>query len=116
MEYILYEQKGYIATITINREKALNALNSQVLDELNEVLDGALGLHLMEQSHQNTTSGSSYRMTQGNRAAVGIQLLVYINTQLFSYCYGLCRKGLVCLDNVKVLNLHAGLCQHLFGD
>ncbi len=40
MEYILYEQKGNIATITINREKALNALNSQVLDELNQVLDG----------------------------------------------------------------------------
>ena len=40
MEVILYEQKGHIATITINREKALNALNSQVLDELNQVLDG----------------------------------------------------------------------------
>ncbi len=40
MEFILYEQKGHIATITINREKALNALNSQVLDELNQVLDG----------------------------------------------------------------------------
>ena len=39
MEYILYEQKGAIATITINREKALNALNSQVLDELNATLD-----------------------------------------------------------------------------
>ena len=40
MEFVLYEQKGNIATITINREKALNALNSQVLDELNQVLDG----------------------------------------------------------------------------
>lgn len=39
MEFILYEQKGNIATITINREKAMNALNSQVLDELNEALD-----------------------------------------------------------------------------
>ena len=39
MDYILYEQKGNIATITINREKALNALNSQVLDELNAALD-----------------------------------------------------------------------------
>lgn len=39
MEYILYEQKGAYAVLTINREKALNALNSQVLDELNETLD-----------------------------------------------------------------------------
>jgi len=39
MEYILYEQKGNYAILTINREKALNALNSQVLDELNAALD-----------------------------------------------------------------------------
>ena len=38
-EHILYEQKGQYAILTINREKALNALNSQVLDELNETLD-----------------------------------------------------------------------------
>ena len=39
MDYILYEQNGNVATIIINREKALNALNSQVLDELNATLD-----------------------------------------------------------------------------
>ena len=39
MDYILYEVSGNVATITINREKALNALNSQVLDELNATLD-----------------------------------------------------------------------------
>lgn len=39
MDYILYEQNGNVATITINREKSLNALNSQVLDELNATLD-----------------------------------------------------------------------------
>ena len=39
MEYILYEQKGQTAVITINREKALNALNSQVLEELDATLD-----------------------------------------------------------------------------
>ena len=37
MEYIVYEQKGSYAVITISREKALNALNSQVLDELKDV-------------------------------------------------------------------------------
>lgn len=39
MEYILYEQKGQYAVITISREKALNALNSNVLDELERTLD-----------------------------------------------------------------------------
>ena len=39
MNYILYEVNGAVGTITINREKALNALNSQVLDELNATLD-----------------------------------------------------------------------------
>jgi len=36
MEFVLYEQKGAVGIITINRPKALNALNSQVLEELNE--------------------------------------------------------------------------------
>lgn len=39
MEFVLYEQKGQYAIITINREKALNALNSAVLDELDKTLD-----------------------------------------------------------------------------
>ena len=39
MEFITYEQEGFVGVITINRPKALNALNSQVLDELNETLD-----------------------------------------------------------------------------
>lgn len=39
MDFVLYEEKGAVGIITINREKALNALNSQVLDELNATLD-----------------------------------------------------------------------------
>lgn len=38
-EFILYEVEGAVGTITINRPKALNALNSQVLDELDATLD-----------------------------------------------------------------------------
>lgn len=40
MEFITYETEGQVGVITINRPKALNALNSTVLDELNAALDG----------------------------------------------------------------------------
>ena len=39
MEFITYEVEGQIGIITINRPKALNALNSVVLDELDKTLD-----------------------------------------------------------------------------
>lgn len=39
MEFVLYEQKGAVGIITISREKALNALNSTVLEELDQTLD-----------------------------------------------------------------------------
>ena len=39
MEYVLYEQKGAVGIVTINREKALNALNSTVLEELDQTFD-----------------------------------------------------------------------------
>lgn len=39
METILVKIEGHIATVTINRPKALNALSTQVLTELNTVID-----------------------------------------------------------------------------
>lgn len=39
MEFIKYEQNQQIAVITISREKALNALNTDVLSELEQTLD-----------------------------------------------------------------------------
>lgn len=39
MEFVLYEVKGQVGIITISREKALNALNSAVLKELDKTLD-----------------------------------------------------------------------------
>ena len=38
-EFIKYEEDGQISLITIARPKALNALNSQVLDELDKTID-----------------------------------------------------------------------------
>lgn len=40
MGYVDYEVDGAIAVATIDRPKALNALNSEVLDDLNKVIDG----------------------------------------------------------------------------
>lgn len=39
MEFINYDVEGAVAVLTINRPKALNALNSAVLDEINEAID-----------------------------------------------------------------------------
>lgn len=39
MEFVTYEQDGYVGIVTINRPKALNALNSTVLDELKETFE-----------------------------------------------------------------------------
>ena len=38
-ETINYEVKDSIGILTINREKALNAINNQVLSDLDKVLD-----------------------------------------------------------------------------
>lgn len=39
MGYVDYEVKGAVGIVTINRQKALNALNSEVLDDLSNVFD-----------------------------------------------------------------------------
>ncbi len=39
MGYVTYEQDGYVGIITINRPEALNALNTQVLKDLDQVID-----------------------------------------------------------------------------
>ena len=39
MDFVKLEKNGHVATVTIDRQEALNALNSQVLSELDAVLD-----------------------------------------------------------------------------
>ena len=40
MGFVDYEVEGRVGLITINRPQALNALNSEVLDDLEAVIDG----------------------------------------------------------------------------
>lgn len=39
MSYVRYEQKDFVGIVTIDREKALNALNTEVLADLEAVID-----------------------------------------------------------------------------
>src|SRR3712207_8422217 len=39
MEFVKYQQEGFVGVVTIDRPKALNALNSQVLEELDKIFD-----------------------------------------------------------------------------
>ena len=39
-ELIIAETRGRVGLITLNRPKAMNALNDQVMDEIGQALDG----------------------------------------------------------------------------
>lgn len=39
MEFVKYQQEGFVGIVTIDRVKALNALNTQVLEELEKTFD-----------------------------------------------------------------------------
>ena len=38
-EHLIFEKRGNIAVLSINRPDALNSLNSKVLDEFSDALD-----------------------------------------------------------------------------
>ena len=39
MGFVKYDQDGFVGVITINRPEALNALNTEVIQDLDAVLD-----------------------------------------------------------------------------
>ncbi len=54
-------------------------------------------------------------MTQGDGAAVGIQLLIHVDSQILAHSHGLGSKCLICLNDVKIFDLHACLGQDFPG-
>ena len=61
--HILVDRKGRVGLITLNRPKALNALNGELIVELNEALDGfeaddAVGAILLTGSEKAFAAGA----------------------------------------------------------
>ena len=69
-ENILVEQRGAVTLITLNRPKALNALNSQLIEELNRALDAfeadaAVGALVITGSERAFAAGADIKEMMG---------------------------------------------------
>jgi enoyl-CoA hydratase len=69
METLLYEKRGSVALITLNRPKALNALNSTVLTELRDLLgsvsiDDEIGAVVITGSEKAFAAGADIKEMQ----------------------------------------------------
>jgi enoyl-CoA hydratase len=69
-ETIVYETKGAVALITLNRPKAMNALNSQLAREIGQALhaadaDPAIGCILLTGSEKAFAAGADIKEMQG---------------------------------------------------
>lgn len=69
-ETILVETKGKVGLITLNRPRALNALNGQLIDEINTALDGferdaGIGCIVLTGSEKAFAAGADIKEMQG---------------------------------------------------
>ena len=69
-ETILVETKGKVGVITLNRPQALNALNGQLIGEINAALDGfeadaAIGCMVITGSEKAFAAGADIKEMQG---------------------------------------------------
>ncbi|WP_342245130.1 enoyl-CoA hydratase-related protein [Pseudomonas sp. OTU5201] len=67
---LLVEQAGAVGLVTLNRPEALNAINTQLIDELNQVLDGferdaAIGCVLIAGSAKAFAAGADVKEMAG---------------------------------------------------
>ena len=62
MAFVELQQQGNVAVVTINRPEVLNALNSQVIHELDD------GLTQIKRAEENPVLGELYARYVGDRA------------------------------------------------
>ena len=91
-----------------NAHTAADAQGSQTL------LGVVALLHLVQQGDDDTGTGSAHGVTQGDRAAVDVDL-VNVEVQLAGHSDGLGSERLVGLDQVDVVDGDAGLGHSLTG-
>jgi enoyl-CoA hydratase len=82
LENIIVEEKGTVGWITLNRPKALNALNAALLDELNEALANferseAIGAIVLTGGDKVFAAGADVREMQ-SKSYVGSYLDDYL--------------------------------------
>ena len=81
MEFVTYEQDGFVGVVTINRPKALNALNSEVLKEIEATFD-AIDLDATR-AVVLTGAGDNW-----NRECFDLaEYIVSCLTESFSFCF-----------------------------
>ena len=52
-------------------------------------------------------------MSKSDCTTVRVQLPVYIDSKILTYCNRLCCECFVCFDDIEVFNLHTGLSHYL---
>ena len=77
-ETISSRRKGRVGLITLNRPKALNALNAQLIDELNEALDAfeaddGIGCIVITGTEKAFAAGADIKEMQSKTYMSGLQ-------------------------------------------
>ena len=91
MGFVKYDQDGFVGVITINRPEALNALNTEVIQDLDAVLDsidlGTTRVLVVYRRHvnsvkQETMFSVSWRHFQSRRSLLSTALHLAVEMSL----------------------------------
>ena len=108
-DFLLYEFDFVVLSLVLSFDDQGSSLSAADAKCCKSIFGISLD-HFMNQSDQDSCSGCSDWMTKCNCSAVYVQL-GSVKSKIFSYCYGLCRKSFICLDQVKIGNLQSCFVQ-----